>query len=217
MDMQFMTLAPLSSETGKPNLSRGTREDLRLIDAALSSTERRDLAEAALHIAARMLEQAHEVAEEDVPLSASEKEALGRLGVDTSDTVSDADFYRSSPVLDGMTRQALMTAEAIPLAEAAWRMGVSDARLRQRIAAGSLMAVHRPHERGWLIPTFQLTEAGEIPHLSRVLQATGRPVSAQAMDRFFRTPRQDLEQMSPRDWLITGHDPAIIESILSGL
>lgn len=142
---------------------------------------------------------------------------MNRLGIDASEAVSDADFYRSGPVLEGMTRQALMTADAVPLAEAARRMGVSDARLRQRIAAGSLMAVHRPHGRGWLIPAFQLTEAGEVPHLSRALQATGRPVSAQAMDRFFRTPREDLEGVSPREWLIAGHDPAIIESILSGL
>lgn len=215
--MQFMTLTPEASVTGGPALTRGAREDLSLIDAALASSERRDLAEAALHIAARMLERADEIAEEDVPLSASERDAMSRLGIDASEVVSDADFYRSGPVLEGMTRQALMTADAVPLAEAARRMGVSDARLRQRIAAGSLMAVHRPHGRGWLIPAFQLTEAGEVPHLSRALQATGRPVSAQAMDRFFRTPREDLEGVSPRDWLIAGHDPAIIESILSGL
>jgi hypothetical protein len=217
MTMHFITLTSQASEPGRPALNREAKEDLTLIDAALASPEKRELAEAALHIAARVLERAHETVEEDVPLSASEKQALGRLGVDTSDTESDADFYRSGPVLDGMTRQALMTAEAVPLAEAARRMGVSDARLRQRIAAGSLMAVHRPHGRGWLIPAFQLTEAGEVPHLSRVLQAAGRPISAQSMDRFFRTPREDLEGMSPRDWLIAGHDPAIIESILGGL
>jgi hypothetical protein len=217
MAMQFMTLVPHSTRAGETALTSGTRKDISLIDEALASEETRALAEAALHIAARMLEQAHDVAGEEEPPSKTERDALERLGVDVAGTMSDADFYKSDPVLEGMARQALVTADAIPLAEAARRMGVSDARLRQRIAAGSLMAMHRPHARGWLIPAFQITETGEIPHLGRVLLATGRPVSAQAMDRFFRTPREDLHGMSPRDWLVAGHDPAIIESILGGL
>lgn len=208
--MQFMTL------TGADTLTSGTRKDLSLIDKALGSTEKRALAEAALHIAARMVEQAHDVAGEEAPLSKTERGAFKCLGIDVADTMPDADFYQSDPVLEGMTRQALMTVEAIPLAETARRMCVSDARLRQRIAAGSLMAIHRPHGRGWLIPAFQLTDIGEVPHLGRVLLAAGRTVSAEAMDRFFRTPREDLQGSSPRDWLIASDDPSIIESILSG-
>ena len=211
--MQFMML----KEGGKTALARGIRKDLGLIDEALASDGKRALAEAALHIAARMVERAHEVAEEEVSLSKAERDALARFGIDASGTMSDADFYKSEPVLEGMTREALMTADAIPLAEAARRMGVSDARLRQRIASGSLMAIHRPHGRGWLIPTFQLTDGGELPHLGRVLQAAGRPVSAQAMDRFFSIPREDLQGSTPRDWLIAGQDPSIIESILGSL
>lgn len=214
--MQFMTLTPIPEDGGKTGLTSGTMKDLGLIDEALASEGKRALAEAALHIAARMVEQAQEVADEEAPLSEAEQDALGRLGIDLASTLPDADFYKSDPVLEGMTRQALVTADAIPLAEAARRMGVSDARLRQRISAGSLMAIHRPHGRGWLIPVFQLTETGEVPHLARVLLAAGRPVSAQAMDRFLRAPREDLQAMSPRDWLVAGHDPSIVESIVGG-
>ncbi len=215
--MQFMTLTSLPKEAGETNLTSGTRKDLGLIDKALASKGKRALAEAALHIAARMVEQEHEVAGKESPLSKTERDAFKRLGVDVKETISASEFYKSDPVVEGMTRQAIVMADAIPLAEAARLMGVSDARLRQRIGAGSLMAINRPHGRGWLIPTFQFTETGEIPHLGRVLLAVGRPVSAQAMDRFFRTPREDLHGSSPRDWLIVGHDPSIIESILSGL
>lgn len=215
--MQFLTLAPRSTRNGKAALTSGTRKDLGLIDEALASEEKRALAEVALHIAARMLEREPEIPEEEAPLSKEEQDSLARFGINAADTMADTDFYRSDPVVDGMTREAILRADAIPLAEAARRMGVSDARLRQRISAGSLIAVPRPHGRGWLIPAFQLTDDGEVPHLGRVLLATGRPVSAQAMDRFFRTPREDLHGSSPRDWLVAGHDPAIIESILSGL
>lgn len=150
-------------------------------------------------------------------LSPTERVALARLGVDATDTMSDTEFYQSAPVQAGMRRQALLVATALPLSEAARRMGVSDARLRQRIAAGSLMGVPCPDGWSWLLPTFQLTETGELPHLGRVLLAAGRPVSAQAMDRFFRTPRKDFGGASPRDWLTAGRDPALIENILAGL
>jgi hypothetical protein len=156
------------------------------------------------------------MSEED-PLSKTEWGAFERLGIDVAGTMPDADFYQSDPVLEGMIRQALMMAEAIPFAEAARRMGVSSARLRQRIAAGSLIAIRRPHGRGWLIPAFQIADTGEVSHLGPVLLSVGRTVSAEAMDHFFRTPREDLQGSSPRDWLIAGHDPSIIENILSSL
>ncbi|QFT81992.1 hypothetical protein FIU89_15310 [Roseovarius sp. THAF27] len=215
--MQFMTLISHPKKDGETALTSGTKKDLSLIDEALASEGKRALAEAALHVAARMIEQADELGSEESPLSKRERMALGRAGVDMVDTMSDAEFYRSDPVLQGMGGKAILTINAIPLAEAARRMKVSDARLRQRISAGSLMAIPRPHGRGWLIPVFQFTDTGEIPHLGRTLLAAGRQVSAQAMHRFFRTPREDLDGFSPRDWLIEGHDPAIIESILSSL
>lgn len=215
--MHFITLTSRPKEDGATALTRGTRKDLDLIDKALAREDKRALAEAALHIAARMVAQAQGGAGEDAPLAEGERDALGRIGIDATDTMPDAEFYTSEPVQEGMTREALMTADAVPLADAARRFGVSDARLRQRIASGTLMAIHRPHGRGWLIPAFQLTDAGEVPHLGRVLQAAGRPVSAHAMDRFFSTPREDLEGSTPRDWLVAGQDPSIIESILGGL
>lgn len=143
--MQFLTFAPQLAKGGKPALTNGARKDLGLIDEALASEETRALAEAALHVAARMLERAPEMAEEGAPLTREEQNALERLGINSADTMSDSDFYGSNPVIEGMTRQAVVQIDAIPLAEAARRMGVSDARLRQRISTGSLMAVHRPH------------------------------------------------------------------------
>ena len=96
-------------------------------------------------------------------------------------------------------------------------MGLSVLHLRKRIAAGSLMAVCGPSGRDWLVPDFQLTETGEVPHLGHVLLAAGRQLSALSMDRLFRIPRDDLGGASPRDWLIAGQDPAIVEGILGGL
>ena len=157
--MHFMTL----KEDARSGLPHGAKRDLDLIDEALANRGKRALAEAALHIAARMVEQAQEISGQEAPLSQPEEDALGRLGVDATAPMSDAEFYRSDPLLEGMTRQALLTADAVPLAEAARRIGVSDARLRQRIAAGTMMAIHRPHGRGWLIPAFQLEDAGCPP------------------------------------------------------
>jgi len=94
--MQFMTL------TGAAALTSGTRKDLSLIDKALASTEKRALAEAALHIVARMLDRADENAVEETPLSHPEREAVECLGVDVAETMSDADFYKSGWTCHGL-------------------------------------------------------------------------------------------------------------------
>ncbi|WP_306131180.1 hypothetical protein [Roseivivax marinus] len=152
-----------------------------------------------------------------MPLSSTECEAFSRLGINSAETMSDEEFYQSVPVHAGRMAHARLVGEALPPAVAARRVGVSVTQLRQRIVAGSLMAVHRPGGRDWLVPAFQFTETGEVPHLGCVLLASGRPLSALSMDRFFRIPREDLDGASPRDWLIAGRDSVIIESILAGL
>ena len=215
--MRFMTLTPNPGSAGETPLARATREDFARIDAALADPERRALAEVVLHLAACLLGAADDGADEDAPLEETERAALAALGIDTTQTLSDAAFHGSTPVLRGRIRTALMVMTAIPLSEGARRLGVREAHLHQRITAGSLMAIPHPHGEGWLIPAFQLTQTGEVPHLRNLLPAAGRPVSAQAMEYLFRTPHADLGGHTPRDWLLAGQDPAPIESILGGL
>lgn len=210
--MRFSFLTELSGRA----LPRGTRDDIRAIGAALADDERRKVAEAALALAARMVERRREDATE-APLGADERSALALLGIECEEAMSDAEFYGSTPVRDGVSRHARMIGTALPLAEAARRMNVSDGRLRQRIAEGTLVAVPKPHGRGWLIPAFQLTEKGELPYLARVLSARRRSVGADTLARLFELPNEELNGRSPRDWLAAGGAPAPVERILAAV
>lgn len=210
--MRYLSLTDLSART----LRSGTRQDVRAIDAALADDARRTLAEGALALAAQLVEKRPEDLAE-APLSGDERSDLARLGVDPDQAMSDADFYRSAPVRDGLSRRARLVETALPLAEAARRMGVSDGRLRQRIGEGTLVAIPRPRGRGWLIPGFQLSEAGELPYLARILSARRRDVGADTLARLFELPNEALDGRSPRDWLLAGGAPAPVERILSAL
>ena len=124
---------------------------------------------------------------------------------------------KTEPAIRGMRRHAQMVATAVPIASAAQRLGVDPSRLRQRIGEGTLLATRRPHGRGWLIPAFQLTEDGELPHLARVLAAAQRHLSPLSVAGAFELPNDEVDDMSPRDWLISGGDPAPVERIVAGL
>jgi hypothetical protein len=210
--MRFLSLTDLSVRT----LPRGTREDIRAIDAALADEGRREFAEAALALAAQLVEKRTDDTAE-APLGDDERAALALLGIDADEAMPYASFYGSAPVREGLARRARMVETALPLAEAAKRMGVSDSRLRQRITEGTLVAIQKPHGRGWLVPGFQLTEQGELPYLARILSARRRSVGAEALARIFELPNEELKGRSPRDWLVAGGEPAPVERILAAL
>ena len=192
------------------------RRDVQVIDRALGDAELSSLAETALHLAAEILERAGG-AEAPAPLSPDETDTLARFGIDTSDPMPAEALLRSRPAIQGMGLHAELIASAVPIAEAAARLGVDPSRLRQRIREGTLLALRRPHGRGWLIPAFQLTPECELPHLAALLGAAQRHLSVLAAARAFTLPDDDLGGVSPRDWLISGGDPAPVERIVAGL
>ncbi|WP_226783257.1 hypothetical protein [Oceaniglobus trochenteri] len=214
--MQFMESLHSKAVAGwKP--SKSFEQDVSVIEEALEDGNRGALAEAAMHLAAQIIERANEYRDKKPSLDEKGQATLARFGVDTSDPLNKAGFLRADPVIEGMTRRALMISSAVPSAEAAARLGVSASRLRQRIKEGTLLAIRQSRGHGWLIPAFQLTEDGELPHLSRVLSAATRSLSPEAVEQAFALPNEDLEGMSPRDWLLSGGDPASVQILVAGL
>ncbi|MGF6860818.1 hypothetical protein ABIE69_001386 [Rhodobacteraceae bacterium MBR-64] len=206
-----------SPDQTAPASDNGTRRDIRLINAALADAGQRQIAETLLATAARLIGHARAGRAVARPLDQAALSALGRLGVDGAEVMEDAAFYGSDSVAGGVAARVQVVGDAVPLARVARLIGVSDSRLRQRIGAGTLIAVARPHGRGWLIPSFQLTETGEVPHLARVLSALQRTLSAEALARAFTLPNDDLGGQSPRDWLISGGDPAPVQRLMAAL
>jgi hypothetical protein len=213
--MAILGLTQTGTTLGRQRAAR-VRRDARVIDQALGNAQLSTLAETALHLAAEIIEQAGSRDDDPVPLSDEERAAFARFGIDTSKAMPREAMLQTEPVVRGMRRHAQMVATAVPIASAARRLGVDPSRLRQRIREGTLLAVRRPQGRGWLIPAFQLTEGGEIPHLARVLAAAQRHLSPLSVARAFELPHEELDDLSPRDWLISGGDPAPVERIIAG-
>ena len=128
----------------------------------------------------------------------------------------------AAPVLQAAASHAALVATALPIAEAARRLGVTDGRLRQRVAEGSLLAVHAPDGRALRIPAFQLTETGELPGLRLVLRAMRRDLKPVQVAAFFTTAQPDLEDtdgepMTPVAWLLAGNDPTTVRDLAQSL
>ena len=99
---------------------------------------------------------------------------------------------------------------------------VTDGRLRQRVAEGSLLAVHGPDGRALRVPVFQLTATGELPGLRTILKAMRRDLKPIQVAAFFTTPQADLEDaegapMTPVAWLIAGNDPSAVRELAQAL
>ncbi len=80
-----------------------------------------------------------------------------------------------------------------------------------------MRSTRRPHGHGWLIPAFQLSERGELPHLAQVPSAAQRHLSALSLAQVFTLPNDELGGTTPRDWLLSGGDTLAVERTVAGL
>ena len=145
-------------------------------------------------------------------LSAAEVMFLERGGVTPSD-LSPADQGATSALAQTAADYAVLLAASLTSSEVAVRIGVDESRVRQRISHHSLYAVR--DGRGWRVPAFQLDATGQalVPGLERIVPHL-YDAHLVEVARWFLSPQVDLEgpneePMSPRQWLLTGHDPTI--------
>lgn len=108
---------------------------------------------------------------------------------------------------------------ALTVKAAASALGVSESRIRQRIAKRTLLAVQGT--AGWVLPTFQFDEGRELPGLDRVLPALPSDVHPAVVARFLRTPHPDLdmdgEAVAPADWMATGGNVDVVVAVAADL
>jgi hypothetical protein len=197
-------------------VSSSSKEALTEFRASLSDLPLRDGEQEFLQIATQFIKRHGDrfrLSHRSEPLSSTEAAALNAVGV-----LTEAEPANAAPLVQTVTNHAALVATALPLKEAARQLGVSDGRLRQRIAERTLVAVHGPDGRALRIPLFQLTPEGELPGLRPVLKAIRpdlRPIQVAA---FFTTPQSDLEgpdgeAMTPVAWLLAGQDPEPVREI----
>jgi hypothetical protein len=103
-----------------------------------------------------------------------------------------------------------MEQQSCSVSEAAEMLGVTTARVRQRCAAGTLLAQRRSD--GWHLPRFQFPDGREPHGWSAVARAVPPGTPLLLTERVLTSPaprlRVDGEALAPFEWLAQGGDPA---------
>ncbi len=202
MSLAHLPSAPRVSPRGRRSAADRTARERVLALVTQIEGDRLDLAEEML---AGIV--AHQVTGTR-GLTEAELAALARAGVDEAALASP-----SAPVASTRGRLWERHAEqdTCTVAEAAAMLGVTAARVRQRCAAGSLLAQRRSD--GWHLPAFQFPDGREPRGWSTVAQAIPSGVPLLLVERVLTSPAPRLvqgdEALAPFEWLAQGGDPGI--------
>ena len=149
-------------------------------------------------------------------LTAQELALLRQAGVDV-----DEHPDREDPLGAYAAAFGAILATSLSPAQAAARLGgVTQVRVRQTIADGTLYAVRI--DGRWKIPSFQFHEDALVPNIGAVNAVVPRTLDAVSVLRWYTTPDGELETpdghaLSPLAWLQGGRDPAPVVDIARDL
>lgn len=143
--------------------------------------------------------------------SAGEAATLRAGGFD----LGDRKRTEPDPVSETAARYAAILADSADVAEVAERLGVTRARIRQRAAERTLLAIREDDE--WRFPRGQFAEAAPIRGLPAVSLALPSDLHPVAVWSFLTEPSTDLpiddQPASPLDWLRSGGSPDPVAAI----
>lgn len=197
----------------------GPIETLAFLHAHGLMVEPKDLAEA-LRSAVEALPRAYVVPGRE-GLTADEAEVARSGGLDPTPRPRNLSAGSADALAEGVVRHAKLIDTGFTTRDAAAHLGVSDARIRQRIDEGTLFALR--HGRSWRLPAFQFVPGGELPGWADVCRALPPDVSPVALARWLTLPHPDLVvgddelPTAPLDWLIDGRPPGRVATLADEL
>ncbi|WP_424311414.1 hypothetical protein [Gordonia sp. (in: high G+C Gram-positive bacteria)] len=92
--------------------------------------------------------------------------------------------------LDRQFRMQSLVQRSLSVTDAAGRLGVSTARIRQRLGDGTLWAFDSGRSR--LLPPAQFTESGGVPHLEKVLPLIAKDLHPLTVQALLTVPQPSL-------------------------
>ncbi len=129
-----------------------------------------------------------------------------------------------SPIARTRAEYAVILERALSVTDAATLLGITPARVRQRVNASpqTLYGVKLSGE--WRLPRFQFQIGRKrlVPDIEAVIQAIPEGLDAVSVVRWFTSPNPDLqigdgEPLSPLDWLATGQEPRVAAELVREL
>lgn len=156
-------------------------------------------------------------------LPPADSEALQRGGFDVRPAAKGED----DPLARTLATYGALLATSLSVGEAADRLGVNPSRIRQRLGQERTLYGIRTRS-GWRVPTFQFAEERLIPGVEAVIAALPDDLHPVSVLTWFTQPHTDLEPppgsaaeaagpLSPRLWLLLGHDPARVVELARDL
>lgn len=140
-------------------------------------------------------------------LTQAELAALARAGVGEAALLAPT---APTATAKGRLWERQAEQDSCTVTEASAMLGVTAARVRQRCAAGTLLAQRRSD--GWHLPTFQFPDGREANGWSTVAQAIPAGTPLLLAERVVTSPAPGLtiddEALAPFEWLALGGDPA---------
>jgi hypothetical protein len=119
------------------------------------------------------------------------------------------------PIGEAAARYAALLADSEDVAEVATRLGVTRARVRQRAAERTLLAIREDDE--WRFPRAQFDDGAPIRGLPAVSLALPPDLHPVAVWGFLREPSSDLpvadRPATPLEWLRSGGSPEPVAAI----
>lgn len=135
-------------------------------------------------------------------------------GIQVEDSALERSLSRT------LAQAVVVRAEALTTADVAALLGVDASRVRHMVAAGRLMALPRAG-RSRRFPAWQLAEGALLPGLAEVLEGMPAGLDAVSAARFMGLATDELtvdgRAATPRQWLLTGGDPAVVLELAGGM
>lgn len=153
----------------------------------------------------------------DEGLTAEEVAAAQSGGLDSRPPAAGGE----DPLVAAVMAYAGLVTSGLTTLQAAKRLGVSDARIRQRLKDRSLLGLRAG--RSWRLPVFQFTPQGELPGWGEVCARLPESISPVAVERWLTLPHADLgigeeeTPASPRQWLLDGRSAKRVADLVEEL
>lgn len=125
------------------------------------------------------------------------------------------------PLLRGVMTYAGLVDTGLTAVESAKLLGVTDARIRQRLKERTLFAIKTGGS--WRLPRFQFAEGRELPGWGEVAQNLPQGISPVTVAHWLMLPNADLAAgedeapTSPRQWLLEGRSPLAVARLAETL
>jgi hypothetical protein len=152
-------------------------------------------------------------------LTPGELETITRGGFDTVPREQKG----LAPLARGVVEFSSLITGSLTVSAAARRLGVKDARIRQRLTQERTLYGFKIG-RDWKLPQFQFSGHSEVPGISQVINVLPQDLHPVEVFKWFSTPHPDLcrdedggKPMTPLDWLRSGHDPKDVADLAEDL